>query len=225
MLKESPPHSIFQSEGSFISTPCLCLVLDNVAFPSAIFNRLLVACMSRWPVARRGKKHLVYCGCGQFDVDVQHRLTLSFSSNVIGLRIVRYCETDRHPSGTLCKNVYSTVKQMLQRIGGSLSLAFNYEEFVKCPLGRMDSVECLHAVNKLKESDEFPCHAHDHVKILHSCELLRYWVASDDQVSNHYHSLVLGPTFRCKMNIFQDHNIMILKNVHFASKCRALRIL
>ena len=185
MLKESPPDFVFQPEDTFISTPCLCIVLDNLAFPSAIFNRLLVACMSRWPVARRGKKYLVYCGCGQFDVDVQHRLTLSFSSNVIGLRIVRYCETDRHPSGTVCKDVYSVVKQNLLRIGDGLSIVLNYKEFVKCPLGRENSFECIHAVEKIKDCHEFPCHTHDHVEILHSCDLLKYWFESEefDQVN------------------------------------------
>ena len=179
MLTQPPPDSIFQSEGSFISTPCLCLMLNNIAFPSAIFNRLLVACMSQWPVAKRGQKYLMYCGCGQFDVDVQHRLTLLFTSNFIGLRIVRYCETDRHPSGTVCKDVYSVVKQTLLRIGDGLSLVLDYKEFLKCPLGREESFECLHAVDNVRDCNEFPCHGHDHVQILHSGDLLKYWFDSE----------------------------------------------
>ena len=185
MLKESPPQSTFQSDGTFITTPCVCLVLGNVAFPSSIFNRLLVSCMSRWPIAKRGNKHLVYCGCGQFDVDLQHRLTLSFISNVIQLSITRYGLEDKHPSVLLCKNVLDTVKLSLRRIGECLSLTLDIKEYVKCPVDGSGSTECLHSVQKIQECKEFPCHEHGDVAIMCSAELLKYWFESEvaDNVS------------------------------------------
>ena len=192
MLKESPPQSMFQSDGAFITTPCVCLVLGNFAFPSSIFNRLLVSCMSRWPIATSKNKHLIYCGCGQFDVDHQrqHRLTLSFIGNVIQLRITRYCQNDRHPSGPLCKEVLDTVKSSLRKIGESLSLELDIKEYVKCPVDGSGSTECLHSVQKIQECEEFPCHEHGDVAILHSAELLKYWFGSEaaDNVSTYYYA-------------------------------------
>ena len=190
MLKESPPESIFHAERPFISTPCLCLVVENVAFPSAVFNRLLVGCMACWPVAKSGKKYHIYCGCGQFDVDVQHRLTLSFRSNVVALRITRYSQTNRHPSVSICSSVYSTVKQILERISKYLSLVLTFDECVQCPLSPADSMVCMHSVEKLKSCDEFPCHEHHSVVILHSCDLLKYWyeIEDTDYVSITYNS-------------------------------------
>ena len=185
MLKEPPPQSTFQSDRAYITTPCVCLALGNVAFPSSIFNRLLVSCMSRWPIAMSGKKHLIYCGCGQFDVDRQHRLTLSFISNVIQLRITRYSQKDRHPNGPLCKNVLDTVKLSLMKIGECLSIELDIKEFVKCPVGGSGSTECLHSVQKIQGCEEFPCHKHVEVATLDSAELLKYWFESDveDKVS------------------------------------------
>ena len=186
MLKESPPESVFHAEEPFISTSCLCLDLENVAFPSAIFNRLLVGCMACWPLAKSGKKYHIYCGCGQFDVDVQHRLTLAFRSKVICLRITRFSQTNRHPSPSICDNVYRTIKQILDRIRSYLSLTLTYKEYIQCPLSAKGSMTCMHSIEKLKSCDEFPCHEHDAVTILHSCDLLRYWfdLAGTDHVSN-----------------------------------------
>ena len=185
MLKESPPQSTFQSDGAYITTPCVCLTLGNVAFPGSIFNRLLVSCMSRWPIATSGKKYLIYCGCGQFDVDRQHRLTLSFISNVIQLRITRYSQKDRYPSVQLCKEVLDTVKLSLRKIGECLSLELDIKEYVKCPVGGSGSTECLHSVQKIQGCEEFPCHKHGDVATLESAELLKYWFESEvaDNVS------------------------------------------
>lgn len=188
MLKEKPPLSFFQYEKSFNSTPYLCLELDNKTFPSTIFNRLLCACISRWPIANKESSYLIYCGCGQFEVDGQHRLTLLFTSNIIGLRIVRFCSTG-DPNGTVCKEVYSVVKQILRRVGDGLSLKINYKEFVKCPLGSQHSFECRHAVEKLRDSDdEFPCHGHADIGMLSPSDLLKFWFDSKefDQVNTLY---------------------------------------
>ena len=186
MLKESPPESVFNAEGPFISTPCLCLDLANVAFPSAIFNRLLVGCMACWPLAKSGKKYHIYCGCGQFDVDVQHRLTLTFHSKVVSLRITRFSQTNRQPSLSICNNVHSTIKQIIERISKYLSLVLMFEEYIQCPLNPTDAMTCMHSIEKLRSCDEFPCHEHDTVAILYSCDLLKYWfeLKDRDQVSH-----------------------------------------
>ena len=207
MLKESPPQSTFQSDGAYITTPCVCLILKKVAFPGSIFNRLLVSCISRWPIAMSGKKYLIYCGCGQFDVDLQHRLTLSFISNVIQLRITKYSHEDRNPSVHLCKSVLDTAKLSLSRIGKSLSLALDINEYVKCPISGPGSTECLHSVKKIQKCKEFPCHKHDDPAILHSAELLKYWFESEaaDNVSTcimHVHSwfVELSNFIICKLS-------------------------
>ena len=162
-------------------TTCLCLKLENVAFPSAVFNRLLVGCMQSWPVAKCGKTYHIYCGCGQFDVDDQHRLTLSFHSNVVVLRITMYGEINRHPSAKTCREVYSTVKQAVERIGKCLSLDLKFEKYVQCPGSLTHTVDCMHSVEKLQSRVEFPCHEHDSgVIIVQSCDLLKYWFPEED---------------------------------------------
>ena len=179
MLKDPPPHSLLESHNEFISTPCFCLTLGNIAFPSAIFNRLLVCCILQWPIARSGKKYQIYCGCGQFDVDLQHRLTLTFTGKTVQLRITRYSKTDRHPSANLCKSVLAIVKGNLRRICDFLSLEVDLKEFVKCPADRLESSDCLHSVEKLQECQEFPCHHHNDVAVLCSSDLLKYWIEKD----------------------------------------------
>ena len=197
MLKESPPDSVLYPEKQFISTPSLCLGLENVAFPSAIFNRLLVGCISikDWRLARSGKKHKIYCGYGQFEVDRgHHRLTLAFHHNsiisgdpreesydktkgpaVISLRITKFGQEHPNPDRQVCDGVHTTVKQILGRIRCCLSLTLTYEEFIQCPLSATASMMCMHPIEKLKKHDEIPCHEHAEVTILNSREMLKYW--------------------------------------------------
>ena len=182
MLKDSPPETLFHTE-QFISTPCLCLVLENVAFPSAIFNRLLVGSMEYWPIFMSNKKYHIYCGCGQFSVDVHHRLTLTFRSNIISLRLTRFGESNREPSVSLCYNVYSKVKQILERISKHLSLVLKFEECIQCPHDTSYSVSCIHSVEKLKKDKEIPCHEHGSTKMIQSDEMLKYWFDLTDKVS------------------------------------------
>ena len=174
---------MFQPDGAYTTTPCVCLVLGNVAFPSSIFNRLLVSCMSLWPIAKSKDKHHIYCGCGQFCIDRQHRLTLSFIRNVIQLRITRYSKKDI-PSVQLCKEVLNTVKLSLWRIGKCLSLELDIEECVKCPFGGAEST-CRHSVQEIQGYEEVLCDNHDDVAVLDSAELLKYWFESEvaDNVS------------------------------------------
>ena len=198
MLKGPPPESILNVECQFISTPSVCLVLENAAFPSAIFNRLLVGCIARWPVAKREKKFQIYCGCGQFDVDAQHRLTLAFHANVVSLRITKFGQISRNPDVYICSTVYSSVKQILDRINKCLSLALKFEECIQCPGDTTNVVSCMHSIEKLKSCDEFPCHEHDPVAILHSSDLLKYWFNSED--SAHVSSRKLSRETRNSIN-------------------------
>ena len=179
MLKNPPSPSLLEPDNEFISTPCICLNMGNIAFPSAIFNRLLVSCISQWPIARSGKKHQIYCGYCQFDIDIQHRLTLTFACNTVQLRITKYSKTDRHPSANLCKSVLAFVKGNLRRICDFLSLVVDLDEFVKCPADRLESSDCLHSVKKIRECQEFPCHHHNDVAVLCSSDLLKYWIEKD----------------------------------------------
>ena len=184
MLKEPPLKPFLNAESQFISTPNLCLVLENAAFPSAIFNRLLVGCIARWPIAESGGKIQIYCGCGQFDVDNQqsHRLTLAFHDNVVSLRITKFSKT-KHPDKSICNDVYTSVKQILDRISKCLSLTIKPKEYVQCPGDTTDVVSCKHSIERLKSCDEFPCHKHTTVTILHSCDLLKYWFEDSYHVS------------------------------------------
>ena len=166
-----------------MSKSCLRLVLENDAFPSAIFKRLLVGCMAYWPLAKSGTRYHIYCGCGQFDVDIQHRLTLAFHSKVVSLRITRYSKINRHPSVGICRKVYRTVKQILERINKCLSLGITYEKFIQCPqcTDSMISMTCWHSTEKLVSCDEFPCHEHDTVAVRQPCDLLKYWFELKDR--------------------------------------------
>ena len=196
MLKKYPPEDVLNPDKAYISTSCLCLGLENNAFPSAIFNRLIVGCMDKWPLARNKGKDSIYCGCGQFDVRQLHRLTIAFhqhsiesgyrreypnrkkskSFEVISLRITRFSAKNRDPDPNVCADVHRTVKQILKRISSYLSLTYEEpEEFIQCPSSATASKMCLLPVESLNKSDEFVCNEHEAPTIVDSSEMLKYW--------------------------------------------------
>lgn len=112
--------------------------------------------------------------------DQDHRLTISFSGNLISLSIQKYATKDKQPDVSICQKAYSTVKQILERIGEIISIKIKPEEYVQCPHGQTTEGPCKHSIQKLKNKKEFPCHEHKHVnkveEMVISRDLLKYWV-------------------------------------------------
>ncbi|XP_060581953.1 uncharacterized protein LOC132738466 [Ruditapes philippinarum] len=117
MLKEIPPITLLQKQeriGSF-STPVLCLSFCNDFMPPAIFYRVVALCIGKWPIAKNGKKILMYCGCAVFEVNYGkgedlHRLYLFSKQSKIGLRITRYSSKK---AGMVDPNICDRVRRFI----------------------------------------------------------------------------------------------------------------
>ncbi|XP_045191531.2 uncharacterized protein LOC123548390 [Mercenaria mercenaria] len=117
MLKEIPPKTLLQKQKGkeSFSTPVLCLCFCNDFMPPAIFYRVVALCIGKWPVAKNGKKILMFCGCAVFEVNFGkgedlHRLYLFSRKSKIGMRITRYSSKK---TGMVDPNICDRVRRFI----------------------------------------------------------------------------------------------------------------
>lgn len=127
MLKESPPDNLLQKENRHdtFSTPVLCLDFCDGFMPPAIFYRVVALCIGKWPIARNGKKILMFCGCAVFEVNFGkgedlHRLYIFSRKSKIGMRITRYSSrktgmVDPYICDSVRRYITSAVKKEFMR--------------------------------------------------------------------------------------------------------------
>ncbi|KAL3887644.1 hypothetical protein ACJMK2_000040 [Sinanodonta woodiana] len=186
MLQEKTPEEIISPKpnAQMESSPVLCYVFTGNFLPSAIFHRLLAACIAHWPVAKKKKEHteenLIFCGCCVFQLDKQHKLTLHFREHVIFLRVTRMGIKDKTPSSNLCIEVREFITRNLLKIIGYLGKGLRFEYFIQCPEYNGVSINSLIPVSELKEEPEVPCEFHDHM--IESYTVLDFWF--EDQVTS-----------------------------------------
>ncbi|KAL3887677.1 hypothetical protein ACJMK2_000071 [Sinanodonta woodiana] len=179
MLQEKTPEEIISPKpnAQMESSPVLCYVFTGNFLPSAIFHRLLAACIAHWPVAKKKKEHteenLIFCGCCVFQLDKQHKLTLHFREHVIFLRVTRMGIKDKTPSSNLCIEVREFITRNLLKIIGYLGKGLRFEYFIQCPEYNGVSINSLIPVSELKEEPEVPCEFHDHM--IESYTVLDFW--------------------------------------------------
>ncbi|KAL3887712.1 hypothetical protein ACJMK2_000105, partial [Sinanodonta woodiana] len=181
MLQQKTPEEIISPKpnAQMESSPVLCYVFTGNFLPSAIFHRLLAACIAHWPVAKKKKEHmeenLIFCGCCVFQLDKQHKLTLHFREHVIFLRVTRMGLKDKTPSLNLCIEVREFITRNLLKIIGYLGKGLKFEYFIQCPEYNGVSINSLIPVSELKEEPEVPCEFHDHHHMIESCKVLDFW--------------------------------------------------
>ncbi|KAL3887957.1 hypothetical protein ACJMK2_000342 [Sinanodonta woodiana] len=185
MLQQETPEEIISPKPNtqMESSPALCYVFTGNFLPSAIFHRLVAACIAHWPVAKKKKEHieenLIFCGCCIFQLDKQHKLTLHFREHVIFLRVTRMGIKDKTPSSKLCIEMREFITRNLLKIIGYLGQGLKFEYFIQCPEYNGVSINSLIPVSELKEESEVPCEFDDHHHVIESYAVLDFWF--DDQ--------------------------------------------
>ncbi|KAL3887692.1 hypothetical protein ACJMK2_000086 [Sinanodonta woodiana] len=181
MLQQKTPEEIISPKPNtqMESSPVLCYVFTGNFLPSAIFHRLLAACIAHWPVAKKKKEHmeenLIFCGCCVFQLDKQHKLTLHFREHVIFLRVTRMGLKDKTPSSNLCIEVREFITRNLLKIIGYLGKGLKFEYFIQCSEYNGVSINSLIPVSELKKESEVPCEFDDHHHMIESCKVLEFW--------------------------------------------------
>ncbi|KAL3887758.1 hypothetical protein ACJMK2_000151, partial [Sinanodonta woodiana] len=181
MLQQKTPEEIISPKPNtqMESSPVLCYVFTGNFLPSAIFHRLVAACIAHWPVAKKKKEHmeenLIFCGCCVFQLDKQHKLTLHFREHVIFLRVTRMGLKDKTPSSNLCIEVREFITRNLLKIIGYLGKGLKFEYFIQCSEYNGVSINSLIPVSELKKESEVPCEFDDHHHMIESCKVLEFW--------------------------------------------------
>ncbi|KAL3888485.1 hypothetical protein ACJMK2_000852 [Sinanodonta woodiana] len=132
MLRQESPREIISPEYDplLVSTPVLCCVFKGKFLPPPIFHRLVAACVTRWPVAKKKEtsEHLIFCGCCIFNLDLFHRLTLHCMNHIVFASITRQVFDEvQTPDELLCTRVRKFITLNLSKITSYLSQNLKYE--------------------------------------------------------------------------------------------------
>ncbi|KAL3888112.1 hypothetical protein ACJMK2_000492 [Sinanodonta woodiana] len=132
MLRQESPREIISPEQDpmLVRTPVLCCVFTGKFLPPAIFHRLIAACITRWPVAKKKgtSEHLIFCGLCVFNLDLFHRLTLHCKNHIVFARITRLVvNEDKVPDAMLCSKVRKFITLNLSKITSYLGQNLKYE--------------------------------------------------------------------------------------------------
>ncbi|KAL3889493.1 hypothetical protein ACJMK2_001833 [Sinanodonta woodiana] len=138
MLSQESPREVISPEQDqrMVSTPVLCYVFKGKYLPPPIFHRLIAACITRWPVAKKKEtsENLIFCGCCIFDLDLFHRLTLYSRSHIVYVRITKMVMDEvKTPDAKLCSRVRKFISLNLTKITSYLSQNLQYGLSVQCP--------------------------------------------------------------------------------------------
>ncbi|KAL3888122.1 hypothetical protein ACJMK2_000502 [Sinanodonta woodiana] len=113
-----------------VSTPILSCVFTGKFLPPPIFHRLIAACITRWPVAKKKgiSENLIFCGCCVFNLDLFHRLTLHCKNHIVFARITRLVVDEvTSPDAMLCTRVRKFITLNLSKITSYLGQNLKYE--------------------------------------------------------------------------------------------------
>ncbi|OWF44162.1 uncharacterized protein LOC110458736 isoform X2 [Mizuhopecten yessoensis] len=165
-------------------TPYLCYVFKNNFLPTAVFHRLVAACLSKYSVAKQGKQFLIFCGCGIFDLNGGlTRLVVTFYDNIIQIGLFRFSREKCAPETSTCVLVRQFVTETLERVLGRYHMNLPFTLHLKCGKSPLLSHEGLLSVKAVQSGDQDVA-CHDHEKESHIISrrcLLQLWFP--DQVS------------------------------------------
>ncbi|KAL3887726.1 hypothetical protein ACJMK2_000119 [Sinanodonta woodiana] len=188
MLYVKPPREVIFPEPheQMESSSVMCYVFTGQFLPAPIFHRLLAACIARWPLATKKREksieNQIFCGCGVFQIDDYHKLTLHFSGYIIFMRVTRQGIIDKTPSSKLCIEVREFIAKVLSKLIGYLGHSLKFEESIQCPEYSGESVNSLITVDKLKENAAVRCDFHDN--IIESNKFLKFWFEGEGNIDS-----------------------------------------
>ncbi|XP_021340147.1 uncharacterized protein LOC110441357 [Mizuhopecten yessoensis] len=160
-------------------TPYLCYVFENNFLPTAVFHRLIAACLSKYTVAKQGSKFLIFCGYGIFDLNGGGltRLVVAFYDNIIQIGLFRFSKERCAPETSTCVSVRQFVTKTLKCVRDRYNMKLPFTLNLKCEKSPLLSHEGLLSEDAvIKGGEEMVCHGHDkesHIINRHS--LLHLW--------------------------------------------------
>ncbi|KAL3888583.1 hypothetical protein ACJMK2_001051, partial [Sinanodonta woodiana] len=132
MLRQESPTAVFSPENDprMVRTPDMCCIFTEKYLPTPIFHRLLAACVTRWPVAKKkdAAEYLIFCGCCVFDIDLFHRLTVYVKNHVVFARITKMVVDEVKTIDTkLCSRVRRFITRNLSKITSFMGQNLQYD--------------------------------------------------------------------------------------------------
>ncbi|KAL3855952.1 hypothetical protein ACJMK2_015149 [Sinanodonta woodiana] len=90
LQKESPREVIaLETDAREVRTSVLCWLIKGTSMPLEFFQKLISACLARWPVAmkKNTSESLIFQNFTVFYIDLVHRLFLYFDNHAVFARI------------------------------------------------------------------------------------------------------------------------------------------
>ncbi|XP_053391534.1 uncharacterized protein LOC128554301, partial [Mercenaria mercenaria] len=165
----------FSADGTTFTSK-LCYTTKSKFIPLAIFNRLLVECVSRWNIRREKNRETgeervdIYCGCGIFRLRSAHILYVHFRNNVVQIWIVR-C-SDNLPSKEICLDVKKRMDEFFEKVFKKCEVECHF----KCPTAPSWE-NAMHTLDELKQGNSVLCDYHNYE--LTSLDLTGCWFSDD----------------------------------------------
>ncbi|KAL3856076.1 hypothetical protein ACJMK2_015272 [Sinanodonta woodiana] len=128
-----------EQDPRMLSTPLLCWVFPGTFMPASVFDKLIAACIARWPVATQKdtSKHLISPGYAVFDLDLTHRLTVHRENHVISATVTWSVLDDiKTPHAEVCTMVRMFISGKLVNITNSLKHNVQYNLCVQIQKSR-----------------------------------------------------------------------------------------
>ncbi|KAK3594827.1 hypothetical protein CHS0354_002875 [Potamilus streckersoni] len=162
MLRQESPREVISPEHDqrLVSTPVLCYIFRGKYLPPPIFHRLIAACVTRWPVAKKKEtsENLIFCGCCVFDIGLFHRLTLHCRTHIVFARITRMLVDEvKTPDAKLCTRVRKFITLNLSKITSYLGQNLQFELRLQYPKSQdisEDSLVCVSPPFEMWFADE-----------------------------------------------------------------------
>ena len=155
------------------STSVVCFTTTSGFLPTAVFNKLLALCIVEWPIAKSNKKCLIFCGCGIFDLEDNHRLYLYFFDHIINVWITKLSTADVEPDTYLCTKIYDFISDFL---GKAIRLLSGIEVFLRCSHSDLHNNENLFKLIEIASKQEVVCSSAPIHHVHRTYELTKYWL-------------------------------------------------
>ncbi|XP_053386594.1 uncharacterized protein LOC123538917 isoform X3 [Mercenaria mercenaria] len=165
------------------STSKLCFTTTSGFLPTAVFNKLLAACISKWTLSNINGKRLIFCGFGVFDLENNHSLYVHFFDNVIQIWITKLSIEDE-PNTDLCSEVNAFVTEFLHN---KYRCSSDIKTLLRCQYAEVRSNENGFGLDEIVDKEEVVCKCRASQHVLRTKELTKYWfsdVSSDMHLDN-----------------------------------------
>ncbi|XP_053390914.1 uncharacterized protein LOC128553762 [Mercenaria mercenaria] len=188
MLKEPPP----EKETCYCDSPD-CKYTSKLCYttaeepgrrflPATMFNKLLAACLRKWPLSKQNGKSMIFCGGAIFKLKANHFLYIFFYEHVIQIWITRCSSDGQFPNISLCTETKENIEDILKT---NIRMHSKIIAFVKCPRAVLYSNENMQPLEPTENNstEEIVCYCQNNKHVVQYGDLTKFWSCVQD--SNH----------------------------------------